>query len=69
MQFVAKDIIDALCTNFYDSTDNLKFRTEKWAINKTFFVFHMILMKLGEVVVIHVYYNFTKFHQNQMKNK
>ena len=26
-------------------------------------------MKLGEVVFIHVYYNFTKFHQNQMKNK
>ena len=26
-------------------------------------------MKLGEVVVIHVYYNFTKFHQNWMKNK
>ena len=34
-----------------------------------FFVFHLILMKLGEVVVIHVYYNFTKFHQNRMKNK
>ena len=26
-------------------------------------------MKLGEVVVIHVYYNFTKFHQNRMTNK
>ena len=26
-------------------------------------------MKLGEVVVTHVYYNFTKFHQNRMKNK
>ena len=26
-------------------------------------------MKLGEVVVIHVYYNYTKFHQNRMKNK
>ena len=26
-------------------------------------------MKLGEVVVIHEYYNFTKFHQNQKKNK
>ena len=26
-------------------------------------------MKLGEVVVIHVDYNFTKFHQNWMKNK
>ena len=26
-------------------------------------------MKLGEVVVTHVCYNFTKFHQNWMKNK
>ena len=26
-------------------------------------------MKLDAVVVIHVYYNFTKFHPNQMKNK
>ena len=26
-------------------------------------------MKFGEVVVTHVYYNFIKFHQNQMKNK
>ena len=26
-------------------------------------------MKLGEVVVTHMYYNFTKFHQNQMKKK
>ena len=26
-------------------------------------------MKLGEVVATHVYYNFTKFHQNRMKNK
>ena len=34
-----------------------------------FFVFHLILMKLGEVVVIHVHYNFTKFHQNRMTNK
>ena len=37
--------------DFHDSTDTLKFGTEKWAINKTFFVFHLILMKLGEVVV------------------
>ena len=54
--------------DFHDSTDTLKFWTEKCAINKTF-VFHLILMKLGEVVIIHVYYNFTKFHQNRMKNK
>ena len=48
-----------------------KFGTEKQAINKTFFVFHLILMNLGEVVTCstHGYYNFTKFHQNQMKNK
>ena len=26
-------------------------------------------MKLHEVAVIHVYYNFTKFDQNRMKNK
>ena len=26
-------------------------------------------MKLGAVVVHKDYYNFTKFHQNQMKNK
>ena len=55
--------------DFHDSTDTLKFWTEKRAIKKNFFVFHLILMKLGEVVVIHVYYNFTKFHQNRMKNK
>ena len=39
---------------------------------KYFILFFMILilMKLGEVVVgTHVYYNFTKFHQNWMKNK
>ena len=42
----------------------------KRSIIKTFFVFHPILMKLGEVVVhVHVYYNFTKFHKNRMKNK
>ena len=55
--------------DFHDSTDTLKFWTEKWAINNTFFVFHPILMKLGEIVVHMDNYNFTKFHQNQMKNK
>ena len=55
--------------DFRNSTDTLKFWTEKWAINKKKFVFHLILMKLNEVVVIHVCYNFTKFNQNQMKNK
>ena len=34
-----------------------------------FFVFHPILMELGEIVVHIGFYNFTKFHQNQMKNK
>ena len=60
-----------ICTmyDFHDSTDTLKLWTEKRAINKTFFVFHLILIKLGEVVVTHVYYNFTKFHQIRMKNK
>ena len=33
------------------------------------FVFHLILMKLGEIVVHMDNYNFTRFHQNQMKNK
>ena len=41
--------------DFHDSTDTLKFWTEKGAINKTFFVFHLILIKLGEVVVHIVY--------------
>ena len=59
---------DTTMYDFHDSTDTLKFWTEKRAINKTFF-FHLILMKLGEVVVTHKYYNFTKFQQNWMKNK
>ncbi len=42
---------------------------QKNGINKTFFVFHLILMKHGEVVVTHVYYSFTKLDQNRMKNK
>ena len=41
--------------DFNDSTDTLKFWTEKWAINKTFLFF--------------IHHNYTKFHQNQMKNK
>ena len=55
--------------DFHDSTDTLKFWTEKRAIYKTFFVFHQILMQLLEIVVHMDNYNFTKFHQNQMKNK
>ena len=55
--------------NFHDSTDTLKFWTEKQAINKTFFVFHPILMKLGEIVLHMGNYKSTKFHQYQMENK
>ena len=55
--------------DFHDSTDTSKFWTEKWDIKKNFFVFHLILMKLGEIVIHMDDYNFTKFHQNQMKNK
>ena len=54
--------------DFHNSTDTLKFCTEKQAINETFF-FHLILMKLREIVVHMDIYNFTKFHQNRMKNK
>ena len=36
---------------------------------QNFFVFYLILMKLGEIVVHMDKYNFTKFYQNQMKNK
>ena len=54
------------CTmyDFHNSTDTLKVWTDKLAINKTFF-FHPIM------IVVHMAgnYNFTKFHQNQMKNK
>ena len=38
--------------DFHNSTDTFKFWTEKWAIHKTFFVFHPILMKLGEIIVL-----------------
>ena len=55
--------------DYHNSADTLKLWTEKRAIDKTFFVFHLILMKLGEIVVHMGNYNFTKFHQNQMKNK
>ena len=52
--------------NFHDSTDTLKFWTEKWAINKTFLFFIPIWWNL----VVHMdNCNFTKFYQNQMKNK
>ena len=35
----------------------------------TQFLFHPILMKLGKIVLHMEKYNFTKFHQNQIKNK
>ena len=38
------------------------------AFKENFFVLHLILMKLGEILVHMGNYNFTKFHQNQMKN-
>ena len=44
----------------------------KKPINKNFFVFHPILMKLTEVVVVLHCYTWAvlhKFHQNGMKNK
>ena len=53
--------------DFHNSTDTLNFWTEKWAINKTFFVFQLILMKLGEVVVIHAYC-VLQFHQVSSKS-
>ena len=52
--------------DFHNSTDTLKFWTEKQAINKTFFSFSS---DFGEIVVHMDNYNFTKLHQNQMKNK
>ena len=61
---------DVCCCTMYDfhnSTDALKFWTEKWAFNKTFFVFHLILMKLGEVVVHMDNYNFTKIRWKTKK--
>ena len=35
----------------------------KWAINTTFFVFHLILMKIGEVVGTHL-----QFHEHSLKS-
>ena len=57
------------CTmyDFHDSTDTLKFWTEKIAINKTILFFIWFWWNL--VKLLHIgNYNFTKFHQNQMKN-
>ena len=41
----------------------------KCVIKKNYIVFHFDSMKIGEVVVISVYKNFTKFHWIWMKNK
>ena len=50
---------------FHDSTDTLKFWTEKRAINKSF----CFSSDFDKNWLTYVFYNFTKFHQNQMKNK
>ena len=65
----SKQVAESTMYDFHNSTHTLKFWTEKRAFNRAFFVFHLILMKLGEIVVHMGNYNFTKFHQNQMKNK
>ena len=51
--------------DFQASTDTLKFWAEKRAINKTFFVFHPILIKLGEVGSTHFV---LQFHQVSSKS-
>ena len=50
--------------DFNDSTDTLKFWTEKPAIIKTFLFFIQFWWNL-----VKLYYKFIKFHQNRMKNK
>ena len=50
--------------DFHDSTDTLKFWTEKRLLIKLSFS-----SDFGEIVVHMNNYNFTKFHQNRMKNK
>ena len=52
--------------DFHNSTDTLKSWTEKMAINKTFVVFHPILMKLGEVVATYPWV--LQFHQVSTKS-
>ena len=54
--------------DFYDSTDTLKFWTEKRAINKTF-CFSSDFDETWWNCSTHCIYNFTKVHQNQMKAK
>ena len=54
--------------DFHNSTDTLKFWTEKWVINKTFFCFSFDFGETWWNCSTHGY-KFTKFHQNQMKNK
>ena len=56
--------------DFHDSTNMTLWNSEqKNGLFKKLFVFHPILMQLGETAVHMGNYNFTKFHQNQMKNK
>ena len=58
-----------LCTIFTIQLTLCNSEQKNGLLINFFYVFHLILMKLGEVVVTHVFYNFTKFHQNRMKNK
>ena len=59
----------ALCTIFTILLTHWNSEQKNRLLIKLFFIFHLILMKLGEIVVHMDNYNFTKFHQNQMKNK
>ena len=59
---------DALCTIFMIVL-TLWNSEQKNGLLINFFVFHPILMKLDEIVLHMGNYHFTKFHQNQMKNK
>ena len=59
----------ALCTIFTILLTLGNSEQKNGLLIKIFFVFHPILIKLGEIVAHLGNYNFTKFHQNQMKNK
>ena len=59
----------ALCTIFTILLTLWNYEQKNRLLIKLFFVFHRILIKLVEIVVHMDNYNFTRFHQNQMKNK
>ena len=44
-------------------------RNKKCVYNKKKIVSRLMLMKFGDIVVPIDYYNLTKFHQNQLRNK